>query len=119
MPNGPTLRPKPEKRCYAVIRSRETRYWRLVVETPNQSSAIRFRRTARERGQATRAQNEFHLQRKRRSASSVDAGAISPAHDRYLRWSKERLRSECSAIRCVAAAIASCFRFAGANQATR
>ena len=66
-----------------------------------------------------RAQLGFRPQRKRRAASPVGAGATGPAHDRYLRWSKEHLRSECCAMHCGAAAIARCFRFAGADQAMR
>ena len=66
-----------------------------------------------------RAQLGFRPQHKRRAASPVGAGATSPAHDRYLHWSKEHLRSECCAMHCGAAAIARCFRFAEANQARR
>ncbi len=87
-----------------------------ISESPN---ATRFRRTARARGQAMRAQPGFRLSRKRRAVSPVGAGATGPAHDRYLRWSKKHLRSECCAMHCGAAATASRFRFAGTDQARR
>ena len=116
---GRMIRPKIETPRCRAIQSRETRYCCSMVESPNSPSAIRFRRSARECGQATRAQLGFRLSRKRRAASPVGAGATAPAHDRYLHWSKEHLRSECCAICRIAAAIASCFRFAGADQARR
>ena len=66
-----------------------------------------------------RAQLGFRPRRKRQAASPVGGGATGPAHDRYLRWSKEHLRSEYCAMRCDAAATTSSFRFAGADRAMR
>lgn len=90
------------------------------IGTPASRCAIRFRKTARERGRAMQAQFVFRQSRKRRAASPVGAGATGPARDRYLRWSEKHLRSGCCVMNCCgAAAISSRFRFAGADQAMR
>lgn len=90
------------------------------IGIPESRCAIRFRRTARERGQAMQAQFVFHQSRKRRAASPVGAGATSPTRDRYLRWSEKHLRSECCVMNCCGeAAISSRFRFVGIDQAMR
>ena len=106
------------QRCRAV-QSLEMPCRSPKIEISESPYAIQLRKTTRECGQATRVQLGFRLQRKRREASPVGAGATGQAHDQYQHWSKEHLRSECCAMHCGGAAIARWFRFAGVDQARR
>ena len=108
-----------ETQRFQAVQWLETPCRRPEIEISESPYAIRFRRSARERGQAMQGQFVFRQSRKRRAASPVGAGATGPAHDRYLRWSKKHLRSECCVMNCVAAAISSRFRFAEADPAMR
>ena len=108
-----------EMQRFRAVQSLEIPCRSPEIEISQSPYAIRFRRSARARGQAMRAQLGFRPWRKRQAASPVGGGATGPAHDRYLRWSKEHLRSEYCAMRCDAAATTSSFRFAGADRAMR
>ena len=109
-----------EMQRYRAVQSREMPCRSPEIGIPESRCAIRFRKTARERGQAMQAQFVFHQSREPPAASPVGAGATGPGRDRYLRWSEKHLRSECCVMNCCGeAAIASRFRFAGTDQAKR
>src|SRR5436190_14337582 len=106
------------QRCRAV-QSLEMPWRSREIETSESPYAIGCRRTARECGQAMRAQLEFQPLRKRPAAFPVGGGAIRRGHDRYLHWSKEHLRPEYFAMRGDEGATPSCFRFAETGLAKR
>src|SRR6476620_1984313 len=81
---GRTCHREIEMQRWREVQSLEMPGRSLEIEISQSSSAIRFRRNARARGQAMRAQLGFRLSRKQRGASPVGAGATGPAHDRYL-----------------------------------